>query len=91
VLAEGDIPQAVGEILDCIGEGRGTGEGEDRIAASIACHSAVRAGQVLSAEEISKLVSDMEQSATPQTCPHGRPTMIHFTSSQLEREFGRSL
>ncbi len=91
VLGDGDIMQAVSEILDCLSEERGTEEGEDRIAASIACHSAVRAGQVLSAEEINKLVYDLEQSASPQTCPHGRPTMIRFTSSQLEREFGRSL
>jgi DNA mismatch repair protein MutL len=91
VLGEGDIAQAVGEILDCLSEEGGDGERGDRIAASIACHSAVRAGQVLSAEEISRLVFDLEQSASPQTCPHGRPTMIRFTSSQLEREFGRSL
>jgi DNA mismatch repair protein MutL len=91
VLGEGDIPQAVGEILDCLIEERGDGEREDRIVASIACHSAVKAGQVLSAEEIGQLVFDLEQSASPQTCPHGRPTMIRFTSSQLEREFGRSL
>lgn len=91
MLGDGDILQAVGEILDCLIEERGDGEREDRIAASIACHSAVKAGQVLSAEEIGRLISDLEQSASPQTCPHGRPTMIRFTSSQLEREFGRSL
>jgi len=91
MLAEGDIMQAVAEILDCLGEEKGAEDREERIAASIACHSAARAGQVLSAEEIARLVSDLEQSASPQTCPHGRPTMIRFTSSQLEREFGRSL
>lgn len=31
-----------------------------------------------------------KQAANPRTCPHGRPTMIHLGSKQLEREFGRS-
>jgi len=91
VLGEGEIMRAVAEILDCLSEERDAEGREDKIAATIACHSAVRAGQVLNAEEISKLVNDLERSASPQTCPHGRPTMIRFTSSQLEREFGRSL
>jgi DNA mismatch repair protein MutL len=91
VLRDGNIAQAVIEILDCLGEQKDAREMDDRIAASIACHSAVRAGQVLNMEELSRLVCDLEQSVSPQTCPHGRPTMIRFTSSQLEREFGRIL
>jgi DNA mismatch repair protein MutL len=34
-------------------------------------------------------VRDLEASQAPRTCPHGRPTMIHLSASQLEREFGR--
>ena len=59
------------------------------IAQSIACHSAVRAGQVLSHEEMRELVRQLEQTTTPQTCPHGRPTMLHLTSERLRKEFGR--
>ncbi len=36
------------------------------------------------------LVRQLEQSANPHTCPHGRPTMIHLSSRQLEKEFGRT-
>jgi DNA mismatch repair protein MutL len=91
LLRERNIAQAVTEILDSLSE-EGDGEKrEEKIAISLACHSAVRAGHVLSSEEMHRLVRDLEQAQSPHTCPHGRPTMIRFTSSQLEREFGRSL
>ncbi|MBA7471375.1 MAG: DNA mismatch repair endonuclease MutL [Dehalococcoidia bacterium] len=91
LLREGNIAQAVIEILDSLGEEGERGKREERIALSLACHSAVRAGQVLSQEEMHQLVRELEQAESPHTCPHGRPTIIRFTSSQLEREFGRSL
>ncbi len=62
----------------------------EKMAASIACHSAVRAGQQLTDDEMRGLLRQLEQVALPNTCPHGRPTMIHLGSRQLEREFGRS-
>jgi DNA mismatch repair protein MutL len=90
LLSEGSIAQAVIEILDSLSAEGDRGKREERIAISLACHSAVRAGQVLSPEEMRKLVRELELTEWPHTCPHGRPTMIRFTSSQLEREFGRS-
>jgi DNA mismatch repair protein MutL len=84
------VLQAVGEILDSLGEQGGEVSLEEKIAISIACHSAVKAGDILSMEEMRNLVRDMELTESPHTCPHGRPTMIRFTSSQLEREFGRA-
>jgi DNA mismatch repair protein MutL len=50
----------------------------------------VRAGQALTDAEMRELVRQLEQSANPHTCPHGRPTMIHLSSGQLKREFGRT-
>jgi DNA mismatch repair protein MutL len=35
------------------------------------------------------LVSQLEQTGLPRTCPHGRPTLLHISQAQLEREFGR--
>lgn len=61
----------------------------EKIAISMACHSAVRAGQVLVEDEMREMVRQLEQVAMPHTCPHGRPTMIHLSLGQLEREFGR--
>jgi len=85
------VAEAVAEVLDSIGGEGDPASWEGKMAESLACHSAVRAGQILSAEEVQQLVRDLEQTESPHTCPHGRPTMIRFSSSQLEREFGRSL
>ena len=60
------------------------------VARSMACHGAVRAGQALTDAEMRELVRQLEQSATSNTCPHGRPTMIHLSSGQLKKEFGRT-
>ena len=55
----------------------------------MACHSAVRAGQILTEDEMRELVRKLEQASLPHTCPHGRPTMIHLSLGQLRSEFGR--
>ena len=77
------------ELLDSLSEGD-RGDWAEGVARSMACHSAVRAGQTLTEDEMRELVRQLEQSVTPHTCPHGRPTMIHLSSGQLKREFGRT-
>jgi DNA mismatch repair protein MutL len=64
-------------------------EKEARLAARVCKRAAIKAGQVLSLEEQRKLILDLEQSASPRTCPHGRPTMVHLSVAALERQFGR--
>jgi len=85
-LAGRDWQGVVREMLD-------SSDGEDwgeELAISIACHSAVRAGQLLTHDEMREMVRQLEQVTLPNACPHGRPTMIHLSLGQLEREFGRS-
>lgn len=62
---------------------------EARIAGRVCKRLAVKAGQVLSPEEQRTLLNDLEACASPRTCPHGRPTMIHLSVDLLERQFGR--
>ncbi|XUW99628.1 MAG: DNA mismatch repair endonuclease MutL [Dehalogenimonas sp.] len=64
--------------------------GEERMAELIACHSAVRAGKILSIEEIRVLLLDLEKTQVPNTCPHGRPTLMKLEISALERFFKRT-
>jgi DNA mismatch repair protein MutL len=40
-------------------------------------------------QEMNELIRQLELCGAPRTCPHGRPTMIHFSASQMAREFGR--
>ncbi len=62
---------------------------EEHLLHSLACHSAVRAGQSLTDQEMRALITALEQCHQPQACAHGRPTMVHLSQAQLEREFGR--
>ena len=84
-LAGQDWQGVIREVLDSDG-----GDWEKRIAISMACHSAVRAGQVLTDDEMREMVRQLEQVVLPNACPHGRPTMIHLSLAQLEQDFGRS-
>ncbi|MFH1647949.1 MAG: DNA mismatch repair endonuclease MutL [Chloroflexota bacterium] len=83
-----DWPGMLRELLDELA-GEERSKWEERIVASIACHGAVKSGQTLSLDEMRALVRDLEKCASPHTCPHGRPTIIRLSSTQLEREFGR--
>ncbi len=58
-------------------------------AASIACHSAVRAGQTLDPQEMTALGEALASEMNPQHCPHGRPTVIRVSTDVLGRQFGR--
>jgi len=82
-------PEMVRELLDNAVEGKVT-DWADGIATTLACHSAIRAGKGLTQEEMRELIQQLEQTRMPRTCPHGRPTVIHLSSRQLEREFHRT-
>jgi DNA mismatch repair protein MutL len=84
-----DPAQALREQLDAVdAEERLTGP--DRVVATLACRAAVRAGDTLASEQQRALLSALEAAATPQSCPHGRPTMLHLSETALARAFGRS-
>jgi DNA mismatch repair protein MutL len=92
VLAErstGDPAGALTDVLDMVAFEGLLRQQEDVLAASIACHSAIRAGKPLTEPEMRALLEQLEAADNPHTCPHGRPTMIHFSSYHMEREFGR--
>lgn len=57
--------------------------------ATLACHSAIRAGQSLSQAEMESLLADMDQFPLSSFCPHGRPVNLEFSFKYLEKEFGR--
>ena len=89
LLVSEDPPGALRDVLDMMAEGGGYESWEERAAYSLACHSAIRAGKVLTPRETEELVRQLEQCSQPHTCPHGRPTMIHLSEARLEEEFGR--
>jgi DNA mismatch repair protein MutL len=89
VISGSNIIEAVLEILDSLGGEPEQSKREEKLAQSLACHGAIKSGQILTGEEMRELLRQLEQAEQPRTCPHGRPTMIYLSSHQLEKEFGR--
>ncbi len=62
----------------------------ERLARSHACHSAVKAGDALSVDDMRALVDRLFATARPHGDPHGRPTFVRMELDELHRRFGRS-
>lgn len=79
------------QIFDDIIQDRAPGDTHlDKILASFACHSAVKAGQRLSVEEMRLLADQLFAVENPYSCPHGRPTLQRIALSQIEKWFLRT-
>jgi DNA mismatch repair protein MutL len=66
-----------------------TGTWEEHALANVACKAAIKANYFLTVSEMREMLSQLEQTKAPYSCCHGRPTMVQFSLSALEREFGR--
>jgi DNA mismatch repair protein MutL len=64
--------------------------GEDMIASTV-CRHAVKANDPLRFLEVEKLIRDLLACDLPYCCPHGRPTMIQISNTELEKKFGRKV
>ena len=60
----------------------------DRIA-TMACKAAVKGNMRISPKEADALIEELLQAENPYTCPHGRPTIISMTKTELEKRFKR--
>jgi len=69
---------------------RATREALHETVAQAACRSSVRAGDALPPKAIERLVEDLAKTEMPYTCPHGRPTLIFQSFTELNRKFGRA-
>ena len=77
------------DMLARIGEiGAGQRLATDTLARA-ACKAAVKAHDRLSLQEAAALIEQMSHCALPYSCPHGRPTMLNISISEIERRFGR--
>jgi DNA mismatch repair protein MutL len=94
VLGTRDPGPALEHILRDLVEREGSewivGGSRERLAATLACHSAVRAGQSLNLEAMSAIVRDLGRTAHPTLCPHGRPTVVRIPHDDVSRWFERT-
>jgi len=61
----------------------------DPLLQMMACRGAVQASQALGQEEAASLMAALQGCTSPSRCPHGRPTLLKITISDLEKMFGR--
>jgi DNA mismatch repair protein MutL len=92
VFGQGDLKGLIRDLADDIAE---TGsalslkERLEEIAGTLACHTSVRAGRRLNAEEMNALLREMEATPHSGQCNHGRPTYVELKLADIERLFGR--
>ncbi|GIK73851.1 MAG: DNA mismatch repair protein MutL [Chloroflexota bacterium] len=91
VLAGEDPLRTLEEIATTLSERRNlVGEEIEADLVKMVCkRAAIKAGQLLSDIEMQELVRQLELCQSPRTCPHGRPTMIQLSATELEKAFGR--
>ncbi len=90
-IKEGNEEDLVLDILDELEErGFAKNPGTEQLAAAFACRAAVKFGKTLTLNEMNGLIDQLFTTQFPFTCPHGRPTLMQLTLSELERRFGRA-
>ncbi len=91
ILMGPNVGSALADILEMLRQGDDplALKATEQLIAAVCKRAAIKAGQTLSHEEMQQLVRQLEQCESPRTCPHGRPTVLHFSVEQLDREFGR--
>jgi DNA mismatch repair protein MutL len=62
---------------------------QERVWATLACHSVARAGDRLEYDEMAALIAQLERCANPMHCPHGRPTIVRIEPDEIARLFKR--
>jgi DNA mismatch repair protein MutL len=92
LLGSADAGALVRDLTDDLGEPGAQGEVEkvlDRLAATTACHAAVKVNFPLTTEKMSFLLDQLGKTSTPMTCPHGRPVVLRMSHRDLEKNFHR--
>lgn len=88
-LAERDPLKALCEAAGALADEAPQQDWRERLSVLLSCKTAVKAGDVLSVEEMRALIGRLREAELCDTCSHGRPTAILLTHTQLEKEFGR--
>ncbi len=80
---------ALAQDLEGLDRGAGVQEALQRIAATTACHAAVKAHYPLTYEKMAHILDELRATAYSTICPHGRPVMLRLTRREIEKNFER--
>jgi len=93
LLAKSSPAAFVQDLIDLLTTRSATLNAEDlldEVLSMTACKAAIKAGQKLADSEIEQLLADRAKYESTTRCPHGRPTTITFSMSELEKQFKRT-
>ena len=82
--------RSLAEDLEGLDRGASVADAIGRIAASTACHAAVKANDRLTMEKMTYILQELRRTAYSTVCPHGRPVLLRLTREELERRFERT-
>jgi DNA mismatch repair protein MutL len=91
-LARGDVGALIRDIaeeLTAEGGESSTEKRRERLLISLSCHSAIKAGDALTYEEMAELLRALAGTARPYTCPHGWPIVMTISNFEIDRKFNR--
>jgi len=81
--------RALADDLEHLDRGAGVQQALQRIAATTACHAAVKANYPLTYEKMTHILDELRATAYSTICPHGRPVMLRLTRREVEKNFER--
>lgn len=81
--------RALANDLEGLERGAPVEEALKRIAATTACHAAVKANDPLTHEKMVHILEELRETAYSSVCPHGRPVMLRLTRREVEKNFQR--
>jgi DNA mismatch repair protein MutL len=84
-----EAERALLEILGELEDEREPGRRVEKLLATLACHTAVKAHQLLPREQMEYLIERLFQTANPAVCPHGRPILVKLEKSAIEKGLKR--
>ncbi len=91
-LPAGEARNMLAELLDTVDAEKKDSAREtlrDEIAASLACHAAIKVNMPLGQEKMRWLIDRLLQTSSPTTCPHGRPVILRLTRRDILKGFHR--
>src|SRR5688572_72957 len=91
-LPAGEARNMLSELLDAVdAEKKGSARDtlRDEIAASLACHAAIKVNMPLTPEKMRWLIDRLLKTSSPTTCPHGRPVILRLSTRDILKGFHR--
>jgi DNA mismatch repair protein MutL len=93
VFGQLEHPELIHDVInDLLASGKVKKETgiSEKVSKTLACRAAIKGGAACSPRQMEELIEQLKKAENPYSCPHGRPTVITFTKSELDRMFARA-